>query len=130
MATGETHGTFSDFLALASPELRSICEALRNRIAALDADFVGVAWPRQKIASFGVGPRKMTEHYVYIGLQKSQVNLGFHRGASLHDPRGILEGTGKQLRHVRIRNVRACNNAHVIDLLRQAIADRRANVDA
>ena len=77
MATNETHGTFSDFLVLASPELRPVCEALRDRIAALDADFIEVVWPRQKIACFGVGPRKMTEHYVYTGLQKSHVNPGF-----------------------------------------------------
>jgi len=31
------------------------------------------------------------------------VNLGFFRGADLDDPKGLLEGTGKGMRHVKVR---------------------------
>ena len=51
----------------------------------------------------------------YIGVQKNYVNLGFHRGAQLSDPQRILEGTGKQMRHIKIRNM--------TDLLRPAVRD-------
>jgi hypothetical protein len=47
----------------------------------------------------------MTEHYAYIGVQKSHVNLGFYYGAILPDPDGLLEGRGKKLRHLKIRSL-------------------------
>ena len=77
MAINETHGTFDDVLATAKPELRPVCESLRRLIASLHNNFVEVVWRRQRIASFGVGPKKMAEHYAYIAVQRSHVNLGF-----------------------------------------------------
>ena len=31
------------------------------------------------------------------------VNLQFHKGAELDDPGGLLEGTGKSMRHIKVR---------------------------
>jgi len=128
MPTNETHGRFDDVLRAAGPRLRPLCKALRDLIASLDDDFIEVVWPRQGIASFGVGHRKMTEHYAYIGVQGSHVNLGFYHGASLRDPTGLLEGTGKSLRHVKIREAAGVRNAGVVALLREAIADRESYI--
>jgi hypothetical protein len=33
------------------------------------------------------------------------VTCGFHFGTSLNDPEGLLEGSGKNLRHVKLRSV-------------------------
>jgi hypothetical protein len=124
MATNQTHGSFEDILAVARPELRPLCESLRKLIASLHPGFVEIVWPKHKIASFGVGPKKMTEHYAYIAVQSSHVNLGFYRGASLPDPRGLLEGAGKNLRHIKLRSVSAANDVAINALLRQAIKER------
>ena len=67
----KTHGQFQDVLALAKPELRPVCEALRRLVASLHGGFVEVVWPNHGIASYGVGPKKMTQHYAYIGVQNS-----------------------------------------------------------
>jgi hypothetical protein len=75
-------------------------------------------------ASYGVGPKKMTQHYAYIGVQNSHINLGFYHGATLRDPDGLLEGSGKKLRHVKVRDVAATKTTALAALLRQAIADR------
>jgi len=56
---------------------------------------------------------KMKDGVCYIGVMKDHVNLGFLRGSQLADPQRILEGTGKQMRHIKIRNMS--------DLLRPAI---------
>lgn len=124
MATHDTHGTFDDILAIAAPHLRPICESLRQQITSLHRGCVEVVWPKHRIASFGVGPKKMTEHYAYISVQDSHVNLGFYHGTSLPDPTALLQGTGKKLRHVKIRDVESSNRAPVAALLRAAIADR------
>jgi hypothetical protein len=33
----------------------------------------------------------------------AHVNVGFFRGAELSDPNGLLQGTGKFMRHVKLR---------------------------
>jgi hypothetical protein len=121
----ETHGTFADLLAVATPQLRLICVALRRLISAEHSEFTEIVWPRQKIASYGVGPKKMSEHYAYIAVLTSHVNLGFYHGAGLADPDGLLEGSGKGLRHVKIRDVRLAGNPSLKALLRRAIVDRQ-----
>jgi len=67
----------------------------------------------------------MTEHYAYLGLQRAHVNLGFYHGAALPDPAGLLEGTGKSLRHVKVRDAAVAHRPAVRALLRAAIAERR-----
>ena len=64
-----------------------------------------VPWGNQKIAGYGVGAKKMSEHFSYLAPQKAHVNLGFMYGADLPDPDGLLEGTGKLMRHIKIRSL-------------------------
>lgn len=39
----------------------------------------------------------------YVNAFTAHVNVGFFRGADLSDPTGLLEGTGKHMRHVKLR---------------------------
>jgi hypothetical protein len=39
----------------------------------------------------------------YVNVFKSHVNVGFFCGADLDDPADLLEGTGKRMRHVKLR---------------------------
>lgn len=41
--------------------------------------------------------------FAYVGLFRAHVNLGFFHGASLPDPKGLLEGSGKYMRHVKLK---------------------------
>lgn len=41
--------------------------------------------------------------FAYVGAFKAHVNVGFFHGTSLPDPAGLLEGTGKSMRHVKVR---------------------------
>ena len=118
MGDEATQGVFEDILKGATPALRTI--------AALQKGRVEIVWPRQRIASYGVGPRKMTEHYAYVAMLESHVNLGFYHGASLKDPAGLLEGMGKKLRHVKLRSLADVRRPAVRALLREAIRDRRS----
>ena len=124
MKSKTTNGRFSDILALADEGQRPVCVRLRELILAAHEGAFEIVWPRLWIASFGVGPKKMTEHYAYIGVQKSHLNLGFYHGAMLPDPNGLLEGTGKKLRHVKIHSLTATRTRALRELLRQAVADR------
>jgi len=41
--------------------------------------------------------------FAYVNAFTDHVNVGFFRGAELHDAAGLLEGTGKFMRHVKLR---------------------------
>jgi hypothetical protein len=40
--------------------------------------------------------------FAYVNVFKAHVSIGFFQGASLRDPAGLLEGTGKRMRHVKL----------------------------
>lgn len=39
----------------------------------------------------------------YVNVFTAHVNVGFFRGAGLDDPAGLLEGSGKRMRHVKLK---------------------------
>jgi len=117
---------FEDLLSVYDDARAQICNALRDLVEKLHPEFMETIWLQQGIASYGVGPKKMSEHYVYIAPQKAHVNLGFYHGVDLPDPAGLLEGTGKKLRHVKVRGVSEIDALH--DLVIAAIEDRKREI--
>jgi hypothetical protein len=39
----------------------------------------------------------------YVNVFRAHANVGFFHGAELDDPKGLLEGTGKRMRHVKVK---------------------------
>lgn len=103
MDTIETMGTFAELVDGHSAEVQALAGQLRRLIGELDPDVVEVPRRGDRAVSYGLGERKMSEAYVYLAPQRGWVNLGFFRGASLPDPAGVVEGTGAQMRHVKVR---------------------------
>lgn len=117
---GFGEGTFEDTIASAPVAMQAVALALRETIARLHPGVVEVCWPHQQNAGYGVGPRKMSEQYCYVGAKSKHVNLGFYDGASLDDPEGVLEGTGAKMRHVKVRSVEQAGGGAVCALITQA----------
>lgn len=105
VTTITTKGTFEEVISKASPEIQEIAHATRNLLIEVMPDITEVPWGQQKIAGYGVGPKKMSEHFCYIAPFKKHVNLGFFYGADLDDPENLLEGSGKELRHSKLRSL-------------------------
>jgi hypothetical protein len=91
-----------EMAATFDPHVRNLASRTRSLIVDVYPEVVEVPWPRQNVAGYGVGPKKMSEHFCYIALHKDHVNLGFNQGAELPDPEDLLEGPGKMLRHTKI----------------------------
>ena len=68
--------------------------------------------------------------FAYVGAFTAHVNVGFYRGTELPDPAGLLEGTGKRMRHVKLRPGDSTKDAAVEALIRAAHADMRARLAA
>jgi hypothetical protein len=120
MRTINDYGTFEESVAKASDRARELAYELRKLVIKVMPNVVEVPWPRMRIASYGVGPKKKSEHFCYISAQKDDVNLGFYYGAELPDPEELLQGSGKLLRHVKIREVRAIRSRGLRELLKVA----------
>ena len=118
-------GTFKELLADVDPELAAIARRLRTMIRAVDAGTVETVRLGDHAATYGVGPRKMSDGYAYIMPMRGYVNLGFYQGALLADPSCLLEGTGKGLRHVKIRTLAEADRAPIRALVAAALARRR-----
>src|SRR5262245_50746806 len=63
--------------------------------------------------------------FAYVNAFSAHVNVGFFRGAELSDPNGLLEGTGKFMRHVKLRPGRHVDAAALRTLVGTAYADKR-----
>jgi len=61
--------------------------------------------------------------FAYVGVYRAHVNVGFFRGAALDDPAGLLEGSGKRMRHVKCRPGALLDAAHLQALIDAAYAD-------
>lgn len=61
--------------------------------------------------------------FAYVDAFKNHVNVGFFRGAGLPDPSGLLEGTGKSMRHVKLMPGRKIDEAALRKLIHAAYAD-------
>jgi hypothetical protein len=57
------------------------------------------------------------------------VNVGFFQGASLSDPGGLLEGSGKYMRHVKLRAGTVTDDAAIRGLIEAAYADIKERVE-
>jgi len=66
----------------------------------------------------------------YVNSFNSHVNVGFFYGALLADPAGLLEGSGKRMRHVKFRPGRKVNAAALGDLVDVAYMDIKARLGA
>lgn len=59
----------------------------------------------------------------YVAAFKAHANVGFYHGADLADPAGLLEGSGKHMRHAKLRPGRALNDKALSALIAAAYRD-------
>jgi len=63
--------------------------------------------------------------FAYVNAFRDHVNVGFFRGAEIDDPKGLLEGTGKLMRHVKLRPERDVDESGLTKLIEIAYIDMR-----
>lgn len=68
--------------------------------------------------------------FAYVDCHRAHVTVGFFLGAWLDDPQGLLQGSGKFMRHVKRRPDQPVDDAALAALLRAAYDDMRRRVGA
>ena len=103
-----------DWLARLSPDGTIVVGALRRLITEAAPGAREIVYHD----ALGYGPTdKGFDRVFYISAFKDHINLGFFYGAGLDDPDALLAGSGKQMRHLKIRSSDSMPNAAIRQLL-------------
>ena len=102
-------------MANLAPAKRQIAEALRRIVLATDPDLLeSVKWSNSSYEKNG--------RVCYIADMGGYMNFGFFQGAYLTDPQGRIEGTGKGMRHIKIRNLDDISQPQFSSWVKEAVA--------
>ncbi|WP_033959429.1 DUF5655 domain-containing protein [Psychroserpens jangbogonensis] len=64
---------------------------------------------------------KMGDGFCMIPIYTNHLNLGFNKGTVINDPKKLLQGTGKWIRHIPIKTKSDYRNKDVETLIKSAI---------
>jgi hypothetical protein len=103
--------------------LRAIAGSWFGRIRALGPDVRELLHDHCPTACVGDAA------FAYVGAYARHVSIGFFHGVDLPDPKGLLEGSGKRMRHVKLRWGDTLDEMAVAALIAAAYADVRARLD-
>jgi hypothetical protein len=114
----------AQWFAEGAAELRAIARAWFDRMRACGDDVLellhdGCPVACVEDAAFG-----------YVNAFKDHVNVGFFYGAMLEDRGRLLQGSGKRMRHVKLRRGSNVDAVALGDLIDAAYADIKARLDA
>ena len=110
-------------LAEHPPEIRAIEQALRVTIRSAFPGAVEQVDFGNELIAFGRSMRMRGLLFAIIA-HKTWVNLQLADGAELPDPDGLIEGTGKRIRHVKIRSIEAASSPPVVAVIEAQLAAR------
>jgi hypothetical protein len=65
----------------------------------------------------------------YVNVFTAHVNVGFFRGAEIADPEQLLQGTGKFMRHVKLKPERDVDAMALMQLIETAYRDMQRRVE-
>lgn len=107
------------FLDELPAHIRSVADAVRSVIQREVPEAVEKRHGGWKIIGYSVDG-SMPTSICAIAPHREHVNLQFFDGTALPDPGGLLEGTGKRARHVKLRSPGDAGQPEVAALVREA----------
>jgi hypothetical protein len=110
------------FLRPYDPEIRSLALGLRTLIHEEMApchEYI-FAMRSKVVLLYGATERVIDDGICHVNVFVRQVNLGFSRGIELEDPAGVLQGTGKAMRHITLKTLIDLRREDIRSFLRKA----------
>ena len=125
---GQTDVTWERLVEGHSPKIREVFAACRALVLeTMPGANEQVDLP-DRVLAFGYGPPggvRMRDLLVALIPHIAHVNVQLADGADLADPAGIIEGTGKRIRHVKCRSLEDVSRAALRSILEEQVARRR-----
>jgi len=102
------------YVELRNPALKEVVSAVRRLVKKTTPAAAEAVNP------WGVPVFELNGTLCFLMVGKHHVTLGFAQGTSLADPARLLEGTGKNVRHVKLDAVEQVSNPHLRNLILEA----------
>jgi len=102
------------YLQTKSPALKKLANELRRVVRKTAPE------SREAVNAWGVPIFDFHGPFCILMVGKNHVTFGFTRGTSLSDPAGLLEGTGKNLRHVKLKMAEQLRDVNLHGLIMEA----------
>ncbi len=115
---------YEKLLVTNTPEAQALALDLRRLVRRLVPKAQEKIYWGWGVADYGFGGSG--RGFMTIGPQKTYVHLYFMDGVELEDPAGLLEGSGKRLRHVKLRKPEDLKKRALHTLVRQATRRNQA----
>jgi hypothetical protein len=110
------------FLAKYTPDVADLARAALVQVRTLLPGAVEMVYDNYNALVIGFGPTERASHAIIsIALYPRWVNLFFLHGAGLPDPRRLLKGSGKQVRHIRLEDEATLDRPAVRALIASAL---------
>ena len=115
----KAYADFDEYLADQRPKNRAIIRALRSFVKRVEPQLTeAVKWGN----GCWIGEDAPV---AYVYSDTGYVQFGFFRGSALKDPKGLLEGKGQYVRHIKVRDAVRIDERAFAALLRQAAGTRK-----
>jgi Domain of unknown function (DU1801) len=111
-----------DFFGECADEVAAISRAARRLVLDVLPEAREVLDRGNRIVGYATGPRALKDLWAGVAPHGAHVNLQLANGALLDDPAGMVEGTGKRVRHVKLRSLEDVDRPQVRTLLEASLA--------
>jgi hypothetical protein len=111
------------FLAPFEEQIRELALATRAFVLTEAPDSTELIYDAYNALATGYSfTGRPSDAFIHIAVYAHWVNLGFNRGSELDDPRGMLQGSGRWIRHIRIADPGDLDQPTVRAFVKAAVA--------
>jgi hypothetical protein len=114
MAAAATKARIVTALQPQDAELQAIVRGLRELVQEVVPEIT------ERVNPWGIPTFELNGPLCFFMTATKHIGFGFPRGTSLDDPQGLLEGTGKNQRHVKLRKVEDLRREGLRELVEDA----------
>jgi len=108
------------FLKKYPPNIRKLVSSLRTLIKKTIPNITEAVYPGWKLIGYRVQTEQRSHYFCFIAPFDEFIHLGFEDGTMLTDNHKLLNGDGKQVRHVVIRSSADIKRSHLSPLVAEA----------
>jgi hypothetical protein len=110
------------FLAAFTPEIEALTRVVLEKMRSRMPNAVEMVYDNYNALVCGFGPTEKVSHAIFsIAVYPKHLNLFFLQGVELPDPKGLLQGEGSVVRHIRIDDEKTLDRADVKAMMTLAL---------